>query len=119
MGCDVEVNQFSQSVKKKGQTMFYYSDKGNTLLYGAIFADPGIYDCQVKRLMKRSASLALIYISKSESLSPKGCSSGLEGDLSAFANKTLSFNSTIELRSLEMDVENIRRTNNALSCKLF
>lgn len=118
-GCNIEVNLASQSVKKNGQTVYYYTDKGNALLYGAIFADPGIYECQVKRLMKRTAALALIYISKSESLAPRGCSSNLEGDLSTFVNQTLSLNSTIELRSLEMNVENIGRTNNALSCKLF
>ena len=117
--CNVDVNLNSQSVKKNGQTVFYSSENGNSLLYGAIFADPEVYNCQVKRLMERTASLAVLYRQKSEALSSKGCSSNLEGSLDIFANDTLSLNSTIQLRSIDIEQSQLGTMNSALSCKLF
>ena len=117
--CEIQVDLGSQSVTKNKQTLYYADDKENAFLYGAIFADNGIYECQVKRLMKRTAELALIYRAKSESLSSNGCSSNLEGELTIYANQTLSLNNTIQLREIELNANELERRNNALSCKLF
>jgi len=118
-GCEVQVDLISQSVKKNKQTLYFANDKENAFLYGAIFADNGIYECQVKRLMKRTAELALLYRAKSESLSSNGCSSNLEGDLSTYANQTLKLNNTNQLREIELSSDELGRRNDALSCKLF
>jgi len=118
-GCDVDVDLISQRVKKYGQIIYYADDKENALLYGAIFSDPGIYECQVKRLMKRASELALLYRAKSESLSPRGCSSNLESDLITYSNQTSVFNSSIALNDIQYSADELGRRNNALSCKLF
>ena len=117
-GCDIDVNLNSQSVTKDGQAL-YYTGEDNSLLYAAIFSDPSIYECQVQRLMKRTSELALLYEAKSESLSPKGCNSGLEGELAVFANQTLSLNDSIQVRQLSSMSDDLGKSNSALSCKLF
>lgn len=117
-GCDIDVNLNSQSVKKYKQVLYYTGDD-NALLYAAIFSDPAIYECQMKRLMKRTSQLAILYEGKSEALSPRGCSTNMESDLAVFANQTLSLNSSIQLRELSIHVDNLGRSNSALSCKLF
>ena len=118
-GCDIDVNLQSQSVKKNKQILYYENDRENALLYAAIFADPGIYECQIKRLMKRAAGLADLYRAKSESLAPRGCSSNLESDLDAYASITRSINSSIDLRSVAIMANELGRRNSQLSCKLF
>lgn len=117
-GCDIDVNLNSQSVKKYGRTMFYVGDD-STLLYAAIFSDPVIYECQIQRLMKRASELAVLYEAKTESLSPRGCTSGLEGELAIFASQALSLNESIQLRQLSSYADDMARSNSALSCRLF
>jgi hypothetical protein len=120
LNCDITVNLNAQTLKKFGQTLYFSSDSENELLYGAIFSDPGIYECQIKRLMKRTSELASIYITKSEMLSPKGCNTGLETDLLSFGNKTRAVNSSVNLRDIELYAQDIGRKNNELSaCKLY
>lgn len=117
--CEVVVDLTLKTVRKNGNNLYYAEDDTNALLYGAIFADKEIYECQVKRLMKRTAELALVYKMKSEMLSPKGCNSNLEGDLSSFANQTLFYNETRQLIVLEEGAKQLEVRNNALLCKLF
>ena len=69
--------------------------------------------------MKRTAELSLLYRAKSESLSPRGCSSNLEESLAVYANETLSLNGTIGLKQIEFSSDELERRNDALSCKLF
>ena len=117
-GCDIDVSLNSQSVTKDEQTVYYGGDT-NALLYGAIFSDPAIYTCQLQRLMERDSELASLYEQKSMELDSKGCTSGLESDLGAFSNLTLSLNNSIQIRQLSSDSDDIERSNSALSCKLF
>jgi hypothetical protein len=118
-GCDINVNLEAKSVKKSGQRIYYEEDEENVLLYGAIFANNGIYECQIERLMKRASELASLYEAKSVSLSPRGCSSGLEQELALYANITRSLNKTEELAEIKILSDEIRRRNDALLCKLF
>jgi len=115
-GCegDINVNLGSQSVVKGGRTLYYEGP----LIYGAIFADPEIYECQVTRLMKRTSELAHLYAEKTEFLSGKGCSSGLANDLRNFAS-VVQINSSNDLGLAAFEAENIRRKNGLLGCKLF
>ena len=76
--CDVNVNYPLGEVTKNGTSVDFYSD---ALMYGAIFADNDIYECQVKRLMERGAELSTLYSGKSGELLSKGCGMGLGPDL--------------------------------------
>jgi hypothetical protein len=65
------------SVSKEDGTVEYV---GN-LLYGAIFSSKDIYDCNVARLGKKTATLAELYLGKISQV-PSGCGSSIGGDLS-------------------------------------
>ncbi len=118
-GCNIDINLDLKSVRKNKQTLYYEDDKENILIYGAIFSDNGIYECQIKRLMARAGELADLYKKKSESLSFKGCSSNLEGDLEIYANLTNNVNNSRDLSNIWFYAQEIWRRNDLLSCKLF
>jgi len=118
-GCDIDVNLQSKSVKKNKQTLFYEDDSENALLYGAIFSDPGVYECQIKRLMKRAGELADLYKAKSEMLEGEGCNSNLNAELEIYSNKTKQIKDSRDLYQIQILSEEIRRENAQLSCKLF
>ncbi len=120
-GCDIDVSldlgRIKGSLKRKNQERVYFED--SALLYAAIFSSPEIYECQLRRLMKRTSELSSLYYSKTIFLSQKRCNSNLEADLSVFSNKTFSFNNSLQLRDINLYAEEIRRKNDGLSCKLF
>jgi hypothetical protein len=123
--CDIDVNLNSKSVKNNiaGVTSYYALGEGdseNSLLYGAIFSSPGVYECQVKRLMKRASQLAFLYNSKSEFLTAKGCGSSLlQKDLFSFGNATANFEESIDFRKISNIEKEVLRKNEDLNCKLF
>lgn len=114
-GCEIDVSVQSKSVAKKEGVVYYEGD----LFYGAIFADKGIYECQVRRLMKRAAELSSLYSAKSEFVSAKGCPTTLSGSLASYSQMAMSLNSSVELRALSMLSSEIGRQNGLLNCKLF
>lgn len=118
---NVYIDRDSLTVKKKGMPAVYYTDTDdNSLLFAAIFTDPVLYECQVKRLMKRTGELALLYASKSDLLSTKGCTStALQAELITYANLTSSMNSTLSLNSIKTLSENLKDENKPLDCPLF
>ena len=79
--CDIKVeydNERNGFVEKNGKRIYFI---GNALMYGAIFSEPDIYECQVKRLMARTAELALIYSDKANYVAQKGCNSNINTEL--------------------------------------
>lgn len=117
--CNTFVDIQEKSVRKGSSKVYYEDDSENSLLYSAIFAEPEIYECQLKRLMKRTTELSLLYIAKSQALSPRGCSSNLELDIQIYANATLSFNNSADLPKIIFMSEELKRRNGLLSCSLF
>lgn len=116
-GCDVNVNtnENDQVVSKGGEDLYY---EGN-LIYGAIFSEPEIYECQVKRLMKRAGELAHLYAAKTEYLAGKGCGSNLQEDLRTFATLT-DTESSADLAGLGVYAEDLDDDNEFIStCKAF
>ncbi|MEK6895282.1 MAG: hypothetical protein AABX48_02070, partial [Nanoarchaeota archaeon] len=59
--CNVNVD-VNNGIVRKGNDLIYFKD--DALMFGAIFADKDVYECQVKRLMKRVDSLASLYEDK-------------------------------------------------------
>ncbi|MEK6893167.1 MAG: hypothetical protein AABX07_03095 [Nanoarchaeota archaeon] len=105
-----------------GDKSFYYDSnlEDNSLLYGALFAAPEIYECQLKRLLKRASELSLLYLNKGASLSSTGCTSGLEQDLMQYSNTLKAINNTpSDLNNIFTMSKEIGRKNNDLSCPLF
>ncbi|MCU0642465.1 MAG: hypothetical protein MUF61_02715 [archaeon] len=120
--CDMIVSPEQKIVTKRtnesSQTVSY---EGN-LIYGAIFADPMIYECQVQRLMKRTAELALLYSSKSEIISaksPSSCSLDMQGELGAFALLAAATQDSASLRGLSFSSETMNSKNKNMKCPLW
>lgn len=113
--CNIVIDSQQQIVNKQGKTLYYH----DALLYGAIFSDPEIYECQIQRLAKRTAELASLYAGKTEFLSTRNCPSTLQAELINYAEQLSSIKNSQQLSSISLLSEEIRRKNNALTCKLF
>ena len=114
--CDVTVKYEEGVVEKKGDRLNFYED---ALMYAAIFGDKQIYECQFKRLMKRTKQLTLMYADKANFLSQKKCYSNLNQDLMLFANNLENVENSEDVDYLINNVENIRRKNDISYCKLW
>lgn len=118
-GCDIDVSLSGKSVRKNKKTVYYDDSFGSSLIYAAIFAEPEIYECQIKRLMKRASELALLEAAKSNYLEPKGCGSGLVSGLMLFADKTRNIQESGQLNQLAVLAKQLENENEQLVCKLF
>ena len=112
--CDIEVNYNSRYVIKEGKKMYFSDD---ALMYAAIFSDSENYECQVKRLMQRTANLALLYEDKANFISIKGCNSNL--DLLRLKNAAQSLSSSANLNFVSSIAEEIDDKNKFAECRLW
>jgi len=118
-GCDVDVSMITKSVTKNGESVRFDDSFDDSLLYGAIFADVELYECQLKRLMKRASELSLAYRDKSGVLSREGCSTNLEADLVGLANAGLEIEDSFDLGPIVNMAKSLEVRNDVLSCRLF
>lgn len=122
--CDISVyggqgiDKYEQGyVKKNGKTMFYV----NELLYGAIFSEPNIYECNVKRIMQRVAEISELYGDESL-IYGQGCGSQIYNSFLSFSIKTRGLKSSEELIfPLKDEADSLEREHNLLSgaCKIW
>ena len=115
--CDINVNYNMKYVEKDGERIHF---EGDTLMYAAVFADPEIYECQLKRLMKRTGHLALLYEDKATFISRAGCYSNLNQDLFGLSSSANGLGSSGELSSMSYTVNDIKEKNKAnWKCRLW
>lgn len=117
--CDIDVNYGSNFVEKSGKIVYFNSD---SLMYAAIFSDPIIYNCQIKRLMMRVSSLATIYKNKGDFISRTNCGSSADSELITLINTANTLSSSSELVSpgLLKTLEDLDRKNDINSlCRLW
>ena len=124
--CDIDVygmcegyncdSRFDYGKVFKGGEVLYYDDG---LLYGAIFASPEIYECNLKRLMKRFEELSLVYIDKIKIIESKGCSSAIEPDLKGMVELTRVLDNSEDLFMISRNAEKIDAKNRGAVCKLY
>ncbi len=110
--CDINV--LNDVADKNGERLSYREE----LIYGTIFADKKIYECQVSRLMKRTGQLALIYAAKASFLSAEGCGGNLQNELLSYSNFVKNKTSG-SLDAVYESAQDLRRKNDALNCRLF
>ena len=117
--CDVvvygDLDYGAGRVVKNGKTMYYTGP----LLYGAIFASPELYECNVKRLMLRIGQLSRIYRDKIKITQRIGCDSLIDADLSALISLTNSFKGSEELSLVQMKINDIEDKNEVAVCKIY
>lgn len=101
-------------VSKYGETVRFI---GN-LLYGAVFSDPGLYKCNVDRLMLRLKQLSLVYLEKSYIVSLVDCNTGLSNDLNILAS-LIDSDGYDNLDVINAQATILEQRNEALACQLF
>jgi hypothetical protein len=115
--CNIFVDRENQYVQKNKTTLYYETD---ALMYGAIFSDKDIYECQVKRLMKKVAILAGVYHDKISIIAKQGCANDLGADLIGLANNAESLEDSSDLSQVKNNLENIKSKNeNNYECRLW
>lgn len=124
-GCDILVegacNSFNCQdiysngfVEKNGKSV-YYTDN---LLYAAIFSDVDNYECNLKRIMKRTSDLSEIYAEKARFISVRGCETDLIPELNLMNELSSNFKDDKDLAQIQILGQEIDNKNIAV-CKLF
>ncbi len=118
--CDIRImrNVGSESgqVAKKGKEPVTYD--GEALMYAAIFSDPEIYECQLKRLMQRTKQLASLYNQKAAFVTRYGCNSNLQ--LASLISSIGGYTKSQNILSMVTLVNNIKTSNdNNRVCRLW
>jgi len=63
------------------------------LMYGAIFSDKLVYDCNVRRLMYRAAKISEGFSKKTDIMDARGCNTNLKADLIFWGGSTINASS--------------------------
>ena len=114
VGCE---NEFEVGFVEKGNDKLYYS--GN-LIYGAIFSDGELYECNIKRMMKRLNYQGLLFMYESDIIAKQNCITGIDADIGVFVKASGNLNNSIELLSLRDMSESLNRKNSeAKGCELW
>lgn len=119
-GCKISVygNDYefkTGAVSKDGQTLYYTRQ----LIYAAIFSSPGVYECNVKRLMLRLSNLCLVYKDEIKILEKRGCSSLLDSHLSEMISLAQNLNSSQSLLLVQEKADEIEKINEAAVCGVW
>jgi hypothetical protein len=118
--CDVEVNlnqKYVEKENKEGEIEKVYFET-DSLMYGAIFSEKNIYECQVKRIMQRLSELSQIYSEKESLLSEKQ-SCPRSGEILNLAATANSFTDSSNLITVKKVAESVDKVNGRAICKLW
>ncbi len=114
--CDIKVNTGLGYVEKRGEKMYFDDD---SLMFAAIFSDPFVYECQLKRLMQRGSQLSQLYIEKANFISREECFSNADSQLLLLASLENNFGSSVNLNSLTGIAKDVQSINKVADCKLW
>ncbi len=113
--CSIYVDYEKGRIKRGDKAVNF---EGDALMYAGIFSDKEVYECQLKRLVKRIGKLAEIYRSKEDFISKKGCNSDL--NLIALSSSAESFSGSSEIKLFGLTAEEIKEENEANEgCRLW
>lgn len=102
-------------VIKSGGSLFYY----DSLIYGAIFSSPEIYECNVLRLMNKFENLGRLYLDKINLVGQKQCNSNIGADLIQLIEISNGVSSSSDLFIFSQSAKLIDNKNNRAACKLY
>ncbi len=111
-GCDSPYDH--GKVSKEGVEIHYV---GN-LMWGAIFSDKDVYECNVGRLMYRTKKIAEIFSGKVDLMDARNCESNMKVDL-VFWTGTVGDASSENLVYLKGVADDMDRKNNLESCGVW
>lgn len=104
--CDSDLGEYEFGEVRKNGVTLYYTD---SLIYGAIFSSPEVYDCNFKRLMLRIEQISALYKDEAEFISGRGCGNNLGTNLQQLSEAAKSADS----RS-SSSILNLRESANAV-----
>lgn len=111
-GCDSVYDE--GIVVKAGYDLEYV---GN-LIWGAIFSDRLVYECNVERLMFRTGNIAKVLSEKADLMDIRGCGTNLKGDLNIWRGMVDGVGSD-ELRGLNEYAEDLGTKNDRELCGMW
>lgn len=114
-GCNITVDTYDHSVSREYEDTVYYET--NSLLIAAIFSNPEIYECQLKRLLSRTEILSKTYIQKNILYSESG--SDIYVQLQNFISGINSYSSSEDLFSLIPLSEDLKTKNERMDERLW
>lgn len=101
-------------IVKRGGDVYYVEG----LIYAGIFSSVENYNCNIERLLYRSASIARVLYDKADFMSVRGCNSNLQTDLSYWRSLTLNA-TTEDLSELRILSVLLNKRNRAEDCGLW
>lgn len=113
--CDILVDENGKYVEKNDEKIYF---EGDALMYAGIFSGREVYECQVKRLMKRIGNLAILYRDKENFIS-EICDANLESDLLQLEMLAGKLKSSEELYFINNLAEDIKEKNDLGVCRLW
>ncbi|MFH0808495.1 MAG: hypothetical protein V1888_02665 [archaeon] len=111
-GCD-SVYDYGKVVKSSGEMTYV----GN-LIYGAIFSDEAVYNCNIKRLLFRAGTIADVFAAKTNLMDARDCNSNLKGDLITWGGM-LENGKNEDLIGLILFADALDKKNNREVCGLW
>ncbi len=117
IGCDIYVDSRNNLVRKNERESYFYDIE---LEMAAIFSDHEVYECQLKRLIRRAGELAVVYSKKAGYIEGSGCSNSLQNDLNEFVLSANINNSEEYMQYiLPLSVELKEKNDDLSKCKIF
>jgi hypothetical protein len=114
--CDTVVGYNGEYVKKGESTVHFKSD---ALMYAAIFSDDKIYECQLKRLIKKTKMLSNLYQEKALFLQSIGCIPEALPLLTELELLMDSYDKSSDLSLISSTVASIKNRNSYSKCRLW
>jgi hypothetical protein len=116
--CEINVNYAGEYVEKNDERMYFsgLGEDSTALMYGAIFSNKTVYECQVSRLIMRMKELSIIYKNKEELTAKKGCETNMGADLITLST---SIESPEELSEIKTIADSLDEKNKARGCLLW
>jgi len=120
-GCDIKVLNYNnleqRKIIKNSGEMYFPND---ALMYAGIFSDISNYECNLKRLMKRTKKLSSLYIEKSGVISNVCSTNNIKSLLIPLEANTQNYNHSNNLKRFASLVEQLENQNKgAWGCRLW
>ncbi|MBI2630300.1 hypothetical protein HYW76_04300 [Candidatus Pacearchaeota archaeon] len=112
-GYECESDYDYGEIRKNDKTIVYFKE----LIYGGIFASPEIYECNVKRLVKRAAFEAVLYKQEADFISDK-CGASYQSML-GLIDSAQAYKDSKDLVLMNVIAKEVEQQNDASQCSLW
>jgi hypothetical protein len=118
-GCDVQVYSVdgyeTGVVSKDGVEVTYVG----ALIYGAIFSNPVMYECNIQRLGAKINELGRVYSGKIEIVKLKDCGTAIAPELNSIISASSSIESSVDLLGIYTLAKLMDEKEDEALCKIY